>query len=49
MFNLRNRSFLTLSDFTTREMGYMLQLAEDLKKAKYAGTEQKNYSTKTLR
>ncbi|MCH4058588.1 MAG: hypothetical protein LKE97_01445 [Pediococcus pentosaceus] len=38
-FNLRNRSFLTLSDFSTREMEYMLNLAEDLKKAKYAGYE----------
>ena len=34
-FNLRNRSFLTLADFNTREMEYMLNLAEDLKKAKY--------------
>ncbi|GEO67521.1 ornithine carbamoyltransferase [Levilactobacillus spicheri] len=48
MFNLRNRSFLTLSDFTTREMGYMLQLAEDLKKAKYAGTEQKKLLDKNI-
>ena len=38
-FNLRNRSFLTLADFNTREMEYMLDLAEDLKKAKYAGYE----------
>lgn len=48
MFNLRNRSFLTLSDFTTREMAYMLQLAEDLKKAKYAGTEQKKLLDKNI-
>ena len=26
-FNLRNRSFLTLADFNTREMEYMLDLA----------------------
>ena len=38
-FNLRNRSFLTLADFNTREMEYMLNLAEDLKKAKYTGNE----------
>lgn len=38
-FNLRNRSFLTLADFNTREMTYLLDLAESLKKAKYAGTE----------
>lgn len=48
MFNLRNRSFLTLSDFTTREMNYMLDLAEDLKKAKYAGTEQKKLLDKNI-
>ena len=32
-FNLRNRSFLTLADFNTREMEYLLNLSEDLKKA----------------
>ncbi|KRL96073.1 ornithine carbamoyltransferase [Limosilactobacillus equigenerosi] len=47
-FNLRNRSFLTLSDFNTREMEYMLDLAEDLKKAKYAGTEQKHLVGKNI-
>ena len=39
MFNLRNRSFLTLMDFSPKEINYLLQLAEDLKKAKYAGVE----------
>lgn len=38
-FNIRNRSFLTLADFDTREMEYMLDLAQDLKKAKYTGNE----------
>lgn len=47
-FNLRNRSFLTLSDFNKREMEYMLNLAEDLKKAKYAGTEAKNLEGKNI-
>ena len=47
-FNLRNRSFLTLSDFNKREMEYMLDLAEDLKKAKYAGTEGKNLERKNI-
>ena len=47
-FNLRNRSFLTLSDFNKREMEYMLDLAEDLKKAKYAGTEGKNLEGKNI-
>lgn len=39
MFNLRNRHFLTLMDFTPKEINYFLDLARDLKRAKYAGTE----------
>lgn len=39
-FNLRNRNFLKLLDFSPKEIKYMLDLAADLKKAKYAGTEQ---------
>ncbi|MGB3247082.1 MAG: ornithine carbamoyltransferase [Sulfitobacter sp.] len=38
-FNLKNRHFLTLRDFTPREIGFLLKLAADLKTAKYAGTE----------
>lgn len=33
-FNLRNRNFLKLLDFTPREIQYMIDLAIDLKKAK---------------
>ncbi|MGE5626744.1 MAG: ornithine carbamoyltransferase [Solirubrobacterales bacterium] len=40
MFNLRNRSFLTLMDYTQKEIKFLLDLSMDLKKAKYAGTEQ---------
>ncbi|KRL63034.1 ornithine carbamoyltransferase [Lactobacillus psittaci] len=47
-FNLRNRSFLTLADFNTREMEYLLNLSEDLKKAKYAGTEQPRLKGKNI-
>ena len=36
-FNLRNRNFLKLLDFTPREIQYMIDLAIDLKKAKYGG------------
>jgi ornithine carbamoyltransferase len=39
-FNLRNRSFLKLLDFTPAEIRFLLDLSFDLKKAKYAGTEQ---------
>src|SRR5690606_37222532 len=38
-FNLKNRSFLTLKDFTPAEIGFLLKLAADLKAARYAGTE----------
>ena len=40
MKNLRNRNFLTLLDFTQKEMEFLLNLSEDLKRAKYAGIEQ---------
>ena len=38
-FNLKNRHFLTLRDFTPAEIGFLLKLSADLKTAKYAGTE----------
>jgi ornithine carbamoyltransferase len=38
-FNLRNRHFLKLDDFTSQEISFLLQLSADLKAAKYAGTE----------
>jgi ornithine carbamoyltransferase len=38
-FGLSRRSFLKEVDFTPRELRYLLQLAEALKAAKYAGTE----------
>jgi ornithine carbamoyltransferase len=38
-FNLRNRHFLTLLDFTPQEIRFLLDLAFTLKKAKYNGTE----------
>jgi ornithine carbamoyltransferase len=38
--NLRNRNFLKLLDFKTEEIQFLLNLAADLKKAKYTGTEQ---------
>ncbi|MGB5987728.1 MAG: ornithine carbamoyltransferase subunit F, partial [Desulfobacterales bacterium] len=36
-FNLHNRNFLKLLDFTPQEIGFLLDLAADLKKAKYCG------------
>ena len=47
-FNLRNRSLLTVQDYTTREFRYLLDLARDLKRAKYARTEQKHLADKEI-
>ena len=38
-FNLKNRHFLKLDDFTPPEIDFLLNLAVELKAAKYAGTE----------
>jgi len=47
-FNLKNRNFLTLMDFTPREIQFLLDLAIQLKKAKYAGTEQQKLKGKNI-
>jgi ornithine carbamoyltransferase len=47
-FNLRNRSLLTVQDYTPREFRYLLDLARDLKRAKYAHTEQKHLDGKEI-
>ncbi|MGL6171099.1 MAG: ornithine carbamoyltransferase [Vibrio sp.] len=47
-FNLRNRNFLKLLDFTTKEIHFLLDLAAELKRAKYAGTEQKKLQGKNI-
>ena len=46
--NLRNRHFLKLYDFTPEEIRFFLRLAADLKKAKYAGTEQQLLKGKNI-
>ncbi|HEY7764844.1 MAG TPA: ornithine carbamoyltransferase [Aestuariivirgaceae bacterium] len=46
--NLRNRSLLTVQDYTPREFRYLLDLARDLKRAKYARTEQKHLDGKEI-
>jgi ornithine carbamoyltransferase len=48
MFNLRNRNFLTLMEFTPKEINYFLDLARDLKRAKYAGTETQTLKGKNI-
>ena len=48
MQNLRNRSFLTLLDFSQKEVEFLLNLSEDLKRAKYAGIEQQKLKGKNI-
>ena len=47
-FNLRNKNFLKLLDFTSKEMKFLLDLSADLKRAKYAGTEQPKLTGKNI-
>ena len=46
--NMKNRHFLKLLDFTSEEIRFLLNLSADLKKAKYAGTEQPGLSGKNI-
>lgn len=47
-FNLRNRNFLKLLDFSPREIEHLLELSAELKKAKYCGTEQPRLRGKNI-
>ena len=47
-FNLRNRHFLKLDDFTPQEIRFLLQLSSELKAAKYAGTEVQHLKGKQI-
>lgn len=47
-FNLKNRSFLKLLDFTPKEIEHFLNLALELKRVKYAGTEQQKLKGKNI-
>ena len=47
-FNLHNRSFLKLLDFTPREIRFLLDLSRDLKRAKYGGYEQQHMRGKNI-
>ena len=47
-FNLRDRSFLKELDYTPDEWRFLLDLAAELKRAKYAGTERPRLAGKNL-
>lgn len=48
VFNLKNRHLLSLVNHTEREIRFLLDLARDLKRAKYAGTEQQKLKGKNI-
>jgi len=47
-FNMKNRHLLSLVHHTEREIKYLLDLSRDLKRAKYAGTEQQTLKGKNI-
>jgi ornithine carbamoyltransferase len=47
-FNIRNRSFTKLLDFTPTEIRFLLRLSADLKAAKYGGYEQPTLAGKNI-
>jgi ornithine carbamoyltransferase len=47
-YNLRNRSFVKLLDFTPKEILFLLELSKDLKAAKYGGYEQQRLKGKNI-
>lgn len=47
-FNLRNRNFVKLLDFTPAEIKFLLKLSADLKAAKYGGYEQQRLKGKNI-
>jgi ornithine carbamoyltransferase len=47
-YNLRNRNFTKLLDFSPAEIRFLLDLARDLKRAKYGGYEQQHLRGKNI-
>ena len=47
-YNLRNRNFLRLLDYSPEEIRFLLDLSTTLKKAKYSGTEVPRLSGKSI-
>ncbi len=47
-FNLKNRNFVKLLDFTPKEIKFLLDLSISLKAAKYNGTEQQKLKGKNI-
>ena len=48
MFNVHNRSYLTLMEYTPRQIRFLLDLSRDMKRAKYAGNERPRLNGKNI-
>ena len=48
MIDLKGRDYLTLLDFTSEEIGYLIDLSEKLKKFKYEGIEHRSLEGKNI-
>lgn len=47
-FNIRHRNYIKELDYTPQEIRFLLDLSRDLKRAKYAGTEQQRLKGKNI-
>ena len=47
-FNIRHRNYIKELDYTPQEIRFLLDLSRDLKRAKYAGTEQQRLKGKNV-
>lgn len=47
-FNLRNRNFLKLLDFSTKEIQFLLELSAELKKQNMQEQSRRHFKVKTL-
>src|SRR6187551_297977 len=47
-YDIRDRNFLTLLDFSPRDIRFLLDLARDLNRAKYGGYEQQRMRGKNI-
>ena len=47
-YSLRNRSLLKLLDYSSRDIRYLLNMAQELKRAKYAGNEVQRLKGKNI-
>ena len=47
-YNLKGRNFLTLKDYSSKEIEFLIDLSQDLRKQKYAGVKTKALEGKNI-